>query len=163
MWIFLLNVRGYLPLIWKGSITHMHGLAVYVKEGLAFAQDLSLENSADSHLCFWLALRHPFPPSITSIVMDGFWFYFIWHRWDSLDQLICKRVFLCTVYCLWYNFSISNDLTQMVNFPTWISDCNSHSPALLYLFLSSDRSICPTMAFSLLENSNHVVVSVFIA
>ena len=30
----------------------MHGLAVYVKEGLAFAQDLSLENSADSHLCF---------------------------------------------------------------------------------------------------------------
>ena len=26
----------------------MHGLAVYVKEGLPFAQDLSLENSADS-------------------------------------------------------------------------------------------------------------------
>ena len=30
-----------------------------------------------------------------------------------------------------YNFSISNDLTQMVNFPTPISDCDSHSPALL--------------------------------
>ena len=30
----------------------MHGLAVYVKEALPFVQDLSLENSADSYLCF---------------------------------------------------------------------------------------------------------------
>ena len=36
----------------------MHGLAVYVKEGLPFAQDLSLENSMDSYLCFRLALLH---------------------------------------------------------------------------------------------------------
>ena len=36
----------------------MHGLAVYVKEGLPFARDLSLENSADSYLCFRLALLH---------------------------------------------------------------------------------------------------------
>ena len=42
------SVRGYLPLIRKDSSTHMHGLAVYVKEGLPFAWDLSLENSADS-------------------------------------------------------------------------------------------------------------------
>ena len=42
---------------------------------------------------------------------------------------------------LWYNFSISNDLTQMVHFPTQILDCDSHSPALLDLFLSSDASI----------------------
>ena len=40
--------KGYLPLIQKGSSTHVHGLAVYVKEGLPFARDLSLENSADS-------------------------------------------------------------------------------------------------------------------
>ena len=51
-------VRGYLPLIRMDSITHMHGLAVYVKEGLPFARDLSLENSADSYLCFRLALLH---------------------------------------------------------------------------------------------------------
>ena len=43
------SVRGYLPLIRKDSITHMHGLAVYVKEGLHFARDLSLENSADCY------------------------------------------------------------------------------------------------------------------
>ena len=46
------SVRGYLPLFRKDSITHMHGPAVYVKEGLPFAQDLSLENSVDSYLCF---------------------------------------------------------------------------------------------------------------
>ena len=61
-----------------------------------------------------------------------------------------------------YNFSISNDLTQMVNFPTRISDCDSHSPALLDLFLSSDASICSTMVFPPLENSDHVLVSVSI-
>ena len=31
------SVRGYLRLIRKDSITHMHGLPVYVKEGLQFA------------------------------------------------------------------------------------------------------------------------------
>ena len=52
------SVTGYLPLIWKDSITHMHGLEIYVKEGLPFAWDLSLQNSVDSYLCFWLALLH---------------------------------------------------------------------------------------------------------
>ena len=33
------SVRGYLPLIQK-IVTYMHGLAVYVKEGIPFAQDL---------------------------------------------------------------------------------------------------------------------------
>ena len=41
---------GYLPLNRKDSITHMHGLAVYVKEGLPLAPGLSRENSADSYL-----------------------------------------------------------------------------------------------------------------
>ena len=61
-----------------------------------------------------------------------------------------------------YNFSISNDLTQIVNFPTQISDYDSHSPALLDLFISFDASICSTMAFPPLGNSDHVVVSVSI-
>ena len=50
----------------------------------------------------------------------------------------------------------------MVNFPTRIPDCDSHSLALLDLFLSSDTSICSTMAFPPLGNSGHVVVSVSI-
>ena len=50
----------------------------------------------------------------------------------------------------------------MVNFPTRIPGCDSHSPALLDLFVSSDASICSTMAFPPLGNSDHVVVSVSI-
>ena len=48
----------------------------------------------------------------------------------------------------------------MVNFPTRIPDWDSHSPALLDLFISSDASICSIMPFCSLENSAHVVVSV---
>ena len=36
------SVRVYLPLIRKDCTTHLHGLTVYVKEGLTFARDLSL-------------------------------------------------------------------------------------------------------------------------
>ena len=50
----------------------------------------------------------------------------------------------------------------MVNFPTWIPDLDSHSPPLLNLFLSFDTIICSKMAFPLLGNSDHVVVSVSI-
>ena len=54
----------------------------------------------------------------------------------------------------------STGFTQMVNFLTQIPDRNSHSPALLDLFISSDASICSTMSFPLLGNSDHLVVSV---
>ena len=142
-------MRGYFPLIPKDSTTHVHGLAVYVKEGLPFARDLFLENSADSCLCFRLALLY----SVS--------YFFFFYQWPSLS--------LCTVFDsissnidevlsinpsanvlffgdfnvhhndwltysggtdqpgeLCYNFSISNDLTQMVNFPMWIPGYDSH-------------------------------------
>ena len=50
----------------------------------------------------------------------------------------------------------------MVNFPTRISDCDSHSPALFDLFVSSGASICSAMASPPLGNSDHVTVSVSI-
>ena len=50
----------------------------------------------------------------------------------------------------------------MVSFPTRIPDCDSHSLALLDLFLSSGASIYSTMAFPPLGNCDHVVVSVSI-
>ena len=58
-----------------------------------------------------------------------------------------------------YNFSISNDLTQMVIFPAWIPDCDCHSLALFDLFVSSDVSVCSAITFPSLGNSDHVVVS----
>ena len=57
---------------------------------------------------------------------------------------------------LCYNFSIPNNFTQMVNFPIWIPDCDSHSPDLLDLFISFDASICSIMTFPPLGNSDHV-------
>ena len=59
------------------SITHMHGLAVYVKEGLPFARDLFLENPANSYLCFRLAFFHSvsyFFSSIDHLLRSYAWF-----------------------------------------------------------------------------------------
>ena len=50
----------------------------------------------------------------------------------------------------------------MVNFRTCIPDCDFHSLVLLDIFICSDASICPTMAFSPLGNSDHFVISVSI-
>ena len=72
------SVTGYLLLIRKDSSSHMHGLALYVKEGLSFARDLSLEN-----LCFQLALLHSVSyffflyRSTFFTFMHGFWSCFI--------------------------------------------------------------------------------------
>ena len=46
------SARGYLLLIQKDSVTHMHGLAVYVKKALPLARDLSLKNSEDSYVFY---------------------------------------------------------------------------------------------------------------
>ena len=50
----------------------------------------------------------------------------------------------------------------MVNYPTQMPDCDSNSPDLLDLFLSSDASVCSTMAFPPLGSSDHVLISVSI-
>ena len=179
------SVKDYLPLIQKNSSTHMHGLAVYVKEGLPFARDLSLENSADSYLYFRLALLHSVsyffflyrsPSSSLCTVLDSIS--------SNIDEVLSINPSANVLVFgdlnvhhkdwltysggtdrpgkLFYNFSISNGLTRIVNFPTRIPDCDSHSPALLDLFISSDASICSTMAFPPLRNSDHVVVSISI-
>ena len=95
------SVRGYLPLIRKDSGTHMHGLAIYVKEGLPFAWDLSLENSADSYLCFRLALLHSVSyffflyrsPSLALCMV----FYSISSNIDEVLSITLSA----NVFCLW--------------------------------------------------------------
>ena len=138
-------VRGYLPLIQKDCSTHMHGLTVCVKEGLPFARDLSLENSPDSYLCFQLALLCSvsyffflyWSPSLSLCVV----FDYISSNIDEVFSINpSANVFVfgdfnvhdkdCLTYSAGtdrpvqhcYNFSIWNDLTQMVNFPTWTPD-----------------------------------------
>ena len=110
----------------KDSTTHLHG---YVKEGLTFAWGLSLENTADSYLCFWLALFHSVP----------YFFFLYWSPLSlclvfysvsyNIDEVLSvnqsANVFISGDFNvhlyrpgeLCYNFSFY-DLTQMVNFPT---------------------------------------------
>ena len=59
---------------------------------------------------------------------------------------------------LCHNFSISNELTQMVNFLTRIPVCDSCSPAILDLFISSDSIICSIMDFPAPGHFDFVVV-----
>ena len=158
----------------------MHGLAVYMKEGLPYARDLPLENSADSYLCFTTVSYFFFlfrsPSSSLCTVFDSissnidvvlstnptvnvFFFgdfnvhYKDWLTYSGGTERLMNSVMI---------FSLSDDLTQMVNFPTGIPGCDSPSPSLLDMFLSSDTSICSTMAFLPLRNSDHVLVSVSI-
>ena len=165
----------------------MHGLTVFVKEGLPFARDLSLENSADSFLCFRLALLHSVSyffflyqsPSLSlCTVFDSILSYidevpsinpsanvFVFGDFNVYDKdwlTYSGGTDRPGKFC--YNFSVSNDLTQIVNSPTRIPDCDSHSPALLDLFLSSDASICSTSTiyFPPLGNFDHVIASVSI-
>ena len=75
-------MRGYLSLIQSDSITHMHGLTVYVKEGLHFVGELSLENCMYSYLSGlqfdWLyfclsysPLLYPSPSSSLCMAFDS--------------------------------------------------------------------------------------------
>ena len=146
----------------------MHGPTVYMKEGLPFALDLSLENSADSYIFDWLYFTVSYfiflywSPSLSLCTVS-----------DSISSNIVQALLInpsANVFAfgdfnihhndwftysggtdwpgeLGYNLSISNDITQMVNFPTWTPECDSHCPALLDFFLSSDACICSTMAF----------------
>ena len=137
----------------------MHGLTVYVKEALPFARDVSLEHSADPFLCFRLALLHSLSyffflyrlPSLSlCTVFDSIS--------SNIDEVLSinpsANVFVFGEFnihhkgCLTYsggtdrsgelccNFSVSNNFTQMVNFPAWIPDCDSQfwSSEFIYFF-----------------------------
>ena len=134
-----ISVRSYLPLIQKDSSAHMHGLEVYVKEGIPFVWELSPEKSVNCYLCFRLALLHSMS-----------YFFFLYRSpflslctvsdsiLSNIDEVLSinpsANVFLFQDFNthpkdwptysggtdqpgeLCYNFSVSSDLTQMVTF-----------------------------------------------
>ena len=85
------SVTCYLPLIRKDSSTHMHGVTVYWKERLSLAWNSSLENSADSYLCFrpslllWVSHFFFLYWSSSSSLVHTFWFYSIQHMILSIN------------------------------------------------------------------------------
>ena len=155
-----------------------------MEEELHFTRDLSLENSTDFYICFRLDLLSVllvFPLLIIFFVV----MYGLFSISSNIVEVLSVNPSAANVFVIrdfnihikdWltysngtdrpgelcYNFSISNVFTHMVNFPSRIPDCDSHRPALLDLFISSDTNICSTMAFPPLRNSDHVVVSVSI-
>ena len=108
--------RGYLPLIRKDSGTHMHGLASYVKEGLPFARDLALENSADSYVFDWLY----FTQCLTSF--------------SSIDHLLqlCAQ-FLILFHLTSMRFSQSTHLLMVLSLETLTSITRTGLPILVEL------------------------------
>ena len=144
-------MRGYLPLIRKDSSTHMHGLAVYVKEGLPFAWDLSLGKLCRFVLMFqcltsFSSVDHLLCLCAQFLIL----FHLTWMRFsqsthllkflslETLTSIIRTGLLILVELIDLVNsviiFFISNDLTQMVHFPTRIPDCDSHSHVLLDLF-----------------------------
>ena len=135
----------------------MHGLAVYVKKGLPFAQDLILENSADSYsILEWLY----FIQYLTSFFSINHFLhlYAVFNSISySIDEVLSTKpsanvfvfVYFNIHHKVWltysggtdipgelcYNFSTSNELIKMVNFPTWISDCDSQSCFFGFIFI----------------------------
>ena len=99
------SVRDFLPSIQNDSITHLHSLTVYVKEGLPFAWYLSLGNSVDSYLCFWLALLH----SVS-------YFFFL-----SQSLLCCYAEFLIPSHLTYLRFSWSTHLLMCLSLGTFAS------------------------------------------
>ena len=158
---------------------------MWKKEGLPFAQDFSLENSADSYFCFQLALLQSVSYSFF-LYQSSSWS--LCTVFDSIssnkDEVLSinpsANVFISGDFNVyhkdWLTYSgvelidlansiiilISQTTLTMVKFPTWIPYCDSHSPALSDLFLSSEASICSAIPFPPLQNSDHGVVSVSI-
>ena len=99
-------------------------------------------------------MRFSINPSANVFVFEDFNIHY--KDWLTYSSRTDRSGELC------YNFFISNNLTQTVNFPTRIPDSDSHSPPLLDFFLSSDASVCSTMAFPQMGNSVRVIVSVSI-
>ena len=93
------SVRGYLPLTQKDSTTHMHGLTVFVKEVLPFAQDLSLENYADSYLLYFTQCLTSF--SSTNLLCLYAWFFILFHltqmRFSRSTHLVIMSLSLETL------------------------------------------------------------------
>ena len=155
----------------------MHGLAVYVKEGLPFAWDLSL--SVDSYLCFQLALLHSVscffclnlsPSSSLCMVFDS-----ISSNTDELLSINTSvNMFVFGDFNVhrkdWLTYSGGTDrpgehcynffLSQMtlLRWLTFLLRSQIVTLTVLLFWISFFLlRLCSRMAFPPLENSDHVV------
>ena len=89
--------------------------------------------------------------------LTSFWFYMGLSIYPSAMCLSLKTsktiirtgltILVKLIYLFYYIFSTSNNLTQMVNFFSWIPDCDIDSPDPFDLFHCFDASIFSAMLF----------------
>ena len=104
---------GYLSLIWKDSVTHIHGLAVYVKKGLPFAGNLS--------------------KTVRNVIYDFNWLYFIQCRFSSIDYLLPFVLFLMVFLLTWTRFFQSTHLLMCLSLEALTSITGTGWPILVEL------------------------------
>lgn len=177
--------HGYLPINRKDSPNHMHGLGVYVRESLPVSRDFNFEISDQPFMCFRVSLLNSIsylfflyrsPSSQSCSVINAVS--------DCIDRALISQpsanIFVFGDFNVhhsdWlsfsgptrpagveaYNFSISQSLTQMVDFATRFPDRDDQRPSTLDLFLSSNPDICSVSGSSPLGSSDHLVVNVSI-
>ena len=175
------DIPGYCSLSVKQR--HMHGLAVYIKEGIPCARDPSFESSDQPFMCFRMALLHS-----TSFIF----FLYRPHQdnlecinsiSENIDKVLCSypsaNIHLCgdfnAHHIEWlthsnktddagmgcYEFALLHDLTQLIDYPTRIPDAENHFSSLLDLFLTSCPNECkPSPPHPPFGTSDHIVLSV---
>ena len=162
----------------------MHGLGVYIKDGLPCARDTSHEDLNSPFMCFHMTLLH----STTYL----FFLYRPQNEGSSVFNSIAKQIDNILIHhpsaniCVFgdfnvhhvqwlvhsnhtdnvgvecYNFSLAHELSQIVNFPTRIPDSPNQFPSLLDLFLTSIPEFCTPTQLPPLGSSDHCVISVSI-
>ena len=95
------SLRGHLPFVWKGSITHIYGRAVYVKERLTFAHDISIKILG---FIFSMALCH----SVS-------YFFFLYRSPSSSFSTIFEAVSFNTDKVLQFNLSTNVFASERFN------------------------------------------------
>ena len=180
------DVPGFSTLVTKHDHLnrHMHGLGVYIKDGLPCARDTSHEDLNSPFMCFRMALLHSTtylfflyrPQNEGSSVLNS-----IAEQIDNIlihhpSANICVFGDFNVHHVQWlvhsnhtdnvgvecYNFSLAHELSQIVNFPTRIPDVPNQFPSLLDLFLTSIPEFCTPTQLPPLGSSDHCVISVSI-
>ena len=179
------DIPGYCSLSVKHDHLqrHMHGLAVYIKEGIPCARDTSFESPDQPFMCFRMALLHS----------TSFIFFLYRPHHDNLgcinsistniDKVLCSypsaNIHVCgdfnAHHMEWlihsnksddagvgcYEFALSHDLKQLIDYPTRIPDAENQFSSLLDLFLTSCPDECkPSPPHPPFGTSDHVVISV---
>ena len=180
------DVPGYSTLITKHDHLnrHLHGLGVYIKDGLPCARDISHEELNSPYMCFRMALLHSttyifflYRPqtegsSVFTSIANQIDDILINHPSANINvfgdfnvhhvQWLTHSNHTDNVGVECFNFSLAYELKQIIPFPTRVPDTANHFPSLLDLFLTSVPEFCTPTRLPPLGSSDHCVVSVSI-